>query len=273
MRKTPDCTVWRASPTAAMRGRPTRAVKASRACCRHIRQRSTPARSRPCAMRRALALRGRRLAEPQIIRAVPARPLADDQVRVVTPSGAAVVARQRLAHVVALIAEVEAQDRAAHADVGRDVYQLVATHAEALGPERHHLHETHRARGGYRPAIEAALDIDDRHDQARWQTRLPPPVRFAIHLLENIETLVFLLDDAPQPRLHERVPDGGVVLVGEALRLPDRLRDHRLQLRVTLLVGARGLPYGDPQGGERDNKERAHPHAARCGLKSRGARA
>src|SRR5467141_3873663 len=164
MPKTRDCTVWCASPTAAMRGRPTRAVKAWRACCRHRRERSTPART--SAAREASA-------EPQIIRAVPARPLADDQVRVVTPPGAAVVARQRLAHVVALIAEVEAQDRAAHADVGRDVYQLVATHAEALGPERHHLHETHRARGGYRPAIEAALDIDDRHDQARRQTRLP----------------------------------------------------------------------------------------------------
>src|ERR1700687_6253308 len=125
-------------------------------------------------MRRALALRGRRLAEPQIIRAVPARPLADDQVRVVTPPGAAVVARQRFAHVVALLAQVKPQDRAAHADVGRDPYQLVATHAQALGPERHHLHETHRARGGYRPAIEAALDIDDPHGQAGPPTRLPP---------------------------------------------------------------------------------------------------
>src|SRR5439155_7505208 len=118
--------------------------------------------------------------------------------------------------------------------VGPDRSPPRATHAEALGPERHHLHETHRARGGYRPAIEAALDVDDRHDQARGQTRLSRPVRFAVHLLEDIETLVFLPDDAPQPRLHERVPDGGVVLVGEALRLRVRLRDHRLQLRVTL---------------------------------------
>src|SRR5256885_12743264 len=169
--------------------------------------------------------------------------------------------------------EVEAQDRATHADVGRDVYQLVATHAEALGPERHHLHETDRTRGGYRPAIEAALDVDDRHDQARRQTRLSRPVRFAVHLLEDIETLVFLPDDAPQPRLHERVPDGGVVLVGEALRLRDRLRDHRLQLRVTLLVGARRMAHADAQGGERQNQERSRARGPRGGLKSRGARA
>src|SRR4029077_2040818 len=206
MRKTPDCMAWCASSTAATRGRPTRAVRAWHACCRHTRARNTPAPGSRAlgsggalvwASRRALALRARGLRKPQVIRAAPARPLAEDQVRVVTPPGTAVVARQRLAHVVALVIEVETQDRATHADVGRDVYQLVATHAEALGPERHHLHETHRARGGYRPAIGAALDIDDRHDQARRQTRLPAPVRFAVHLLENIEALVFLPDDAP----------------------------------------------------------------------------
>src|SRR5205814_450461 len=97
--------------------------------------------------------------------------------------------------------------------------------------------------------------------QSRWQTRLAPPVRFAVHLLENIETLVSLPDDAPQPRLHERVPDGRVVLVGEALGLRDRLRDHRLQLRVALLVGARGMRHADAERGERDKQERAH---ARC---------
>src|SRR6266513_2907871 len=253
MRKIPDCRASRASPTAAMRGRPTRAVKAWRACCRHLRAPSTPAPSR-----RALALRGRGLGKAQIVRAAPARPLTDHQVRVVAPPGAAVVARQRLAPIVAFMAAVEAQDRATHADVGRDVYQLVATHAEALGPERHHLHETDRTRGGYRPAIEAALDVDERHDQARWQTRLAPPVRLAVHLLENIEPLVSLPDDAPQPRLHERVPHGGVVLVGEALRLPDRLGHHGLQLLVTLLFGARTKRRADAQGGERHNQERSH---------------
>src|SRR5438105_200147 len=182
MRRTPDCTAWCASPTAAMRGRPTRAARAWHACCRHTRPRSTPARGRREAQLRragapadALARRGRRLGKPEIIRAAPARPLAEDQVRVVTTPGAAVVARQRLAHVVALVAEVEAQDRATHADVGRDVYQLVAAHAEALGPERHHLHETDRAGRRYRPAIEATLDVDERHDQARWQTRRARP--------------------------------------------------------------------------------------------------
>ena len=154
------------------------------------------------------------------------------------------------------------------------MYQLVASHAEALGPERHHLHETDSARGGYRPAIEATLDVDERHDQARWQTRLPRPVRLAVHLPENIETLVFLLDDAPQPRLHQRVPDGGVVLVGEALRLRDRLRDHRLQLRVTLPVGARSPRHADAErGGERNSEKRAHARCRRCGLKPRGVRA
>src|SRR5256885_6950615 len=139
MRRTPVCTAWRVSPTAATRGRPTRAVRAWRACCRHRRARSTPAPGERAlcsggalvrASRRALALGGRGLGKAQIIRAAPARPLAENQVRVVTPSGTAVVARQRLAHVVALMIEVETQDRATHADVGRDVYQLVATRSE-----------------------------------------------------------------------------------------------------------------------------------------------
>src|SRR3979490_2922996 len=190
MRKTPDCTASCASPTAAMRGRRTRAVRAWRACWRRIRERSTPAPSKRAlcsggtlvrTSRRALARGGGGFGKAQIIRAAPARPLAEDQVRVVTPPGTAVVARQRLAHVVALMIEVETQDRATHADVGRDVYQLEAPHAEALGPERHHLHETHRARGRYRPAIEAALDVDERHDQARGQTRLAPPGPLAVH--------------------------------------------------------------------------------------------
>jgi len=64
-------------------------------------------------------------------------------------------------------------------------------------------------------------------------------VRLAINLFEDVEPLVFLFHDAAQPRLHERVPDSGVVVIREALGLHDRLLHDGPELRILLLVGAR----------------------------------
>src|SRR5258708_40152209 len=99
---------------APTRAPPTRAARAWRAPCPRARaDRSAPARASPRSTRW-----GRGLGEAQIIGARPVRPVTDHEVRIVAPPGAAVVARQGLAHVVALVVEIEAQDRAAHADVG-----------------------------------------------------------------------------------------------------------------------------------------------------------
>jgi hypothetical protein len=61
-------------------------------------------------------------------------------------------------------------------------------------------------------------------------------VGLAIDLLEDIQPLGLVGDDAAEARLHQRVPDGGVVLVGEALRLCDGPGDDPFELRVALLV-------------------------------------
>src|SRR5205814_1390763 len=58
----------------------------------------------------------------------------------------------------------------------------------------------------------------------------------AVDLPEDVEPLVLFLHDAPQPRLHQRVPHRRVVMIGEALRLTDGLRDHLPQLSIELLI-------------------------------------
>src|SRR6516162_1582263 len=135
---------------------PVPPIRAARGWRAHSR-RSRPHRSTPrCTERRVRsAVRGEWW-ETEIVGAAPARPMADHEIRIVAPPDAAVVARQRLAHVVVLVAEIKAQDGATHVNVGCDVYQLVAAQAEPLRPERHHLHEPDGARGRDRPAVEAA---------------------------------------------------------------------------------------------------------------------
>src|SRR6516225_6889405 len=129
-----------------------------------FRRPGTPPAS--AALRERLACSGRRVAESQVVSARPARPLTDDEIGIVALAGTTVVARERLAHVVVLVAEIEAQDGAAHVNVGCDVYQLVAAHAEPLGPERHHLHQPDGARGRDRPAVEAALHRNQCHHES-----------------------------------------------------------------------------------------------------------
>jgi hypothetical protein len=138
-----------------------------------------------------------------------------------------------------LVLEIEAQDRATHADVGSDADQLVAPHAEPFRPEGHDLHETDCGRGGHCVAVETTLHFDDTHDEARRQSRLAGSMGLAVDLFENVEPLVLILHDAPQPRLHECVPDRGVVVVCKAFGLPDGVLYDSLELGVFLLIGVR----------------------------------
>src|SRR6267378_5514286 len=108
-----------ATRTERMRAPPTHAAKVSYARCR-LRSERALLRSQLC------------LGEPQVIRPVPPGPLRDDLVRIVAAPDAAVVSGERLAHIVALVLEIKPQNRTPHADVGRDVHQVIAAHAELL---------------------------------------------------------------------------------------------------------------------------------------------
>jgi len=55
--------------------------------------------------------------------------LTDDEVRVVAATDAAVVARERAGDIIALVLQIEAQDGAAHVDIGRDVREFVTAHS------------------------------------------------------------------------------------------------------------------------------------------------
>src|SRR3989344_3937062 len=73
---------------------------------------------------------------------------------------AAVVTRQRRVQLAALLVEVVLEDGAAVAQIGLHVNQAVAGAADFLQPERHHLHQSARAGGRDREAVEVALDLD-----------------------------------------------------------------------------------------------------------------
>ena len=68
----------------------------------------------------------------------------------------------------------------------------------------------------------------------------------AINLFENFHALVAILDELAQARLHQRVPDRRVIVVGETLGLADGLLDDPFERRVLLLVG---VGYTDQQQG------------------------
>ena len=48
--------------------------------------------------------------------------------------------------------------------------------------------------------------------------------RFAVHVVQDLFALLRILDVAREPRLHQREPDGAVVLVGEAIGVVQRYR-------------------------------------------------
>ena len=69
------------------------------------------------------------------------------------------------------------------------------------------------------------------------------------------EPLAGVRHAALQPRLHERVPDRGVVAVDEALCLRDGALDHRAERRIPLLVGmGRHRRQGKQQRRQRANE-------------------
>jgi len=165
--------------------------------------------------------------------------LTDDKVRIVAPTHAAVVARKRAGHVIALVLQIEAQDGAAHVNIVLDVGEFVAAHPEALRPEGHHLHETDGAGGGDGVAIEGALHRHQAHDQAGGQPRFTRPVRLAVDDSEHVHALRLARHELAQLGLHHLVPDRRVVAVGETLRLTNRALDDSAEFRIALLIRLR----------------------------------
>src|SRR5687768_4283665 len=83
--------------------------------------------------------------ESQIVRAVVARPCIHHEVWIRASSETAVVAGEGARDAVFFFLEIEPQNRATHANVLRNARELMPLHAELFRPERHHLHEAHRA--------------------------------------------------------------------------------------------------------------------------------
>src|SRR6185369_6864261 len=79
--------------------------------------------------------------------------------RILRASQAAVVPRERIHQVAALPVEVEPQDRAAVAQVGALLEEVLALLADLVHPERHHLHEAAGAGVRDRVLAEFALDV------------------------------------------------------------------------------------------------------------------
>ncbi len=156
-----------------------------------------------------------------------------------------------------LLLQIEAQDGAAHTDVGTVVDQFVAAHPEPLGPEGHDLHQTHRPGIGDGPAIETAFDVNDCKHQPRGQWRHASAMGLAVDRGEDVEALGVVLDPGPQPRLHEFVPDGRVKAVRETLGLCNGRRHHFAQARVELLVGLRPRSCEPGQQAEQGAQEQS----------------
>ena len=83
-------------------------------------------------------------------------------------------------------------------------------------------------------------------------------VGLAVHLFENFHALVAILDELAQARLHQRVPDRRVIVVGETLGLADGLLDDALEGRVLLLVG---VGYTNQQQGGQGGRGLSEPCA------------
>ena len=93
-----------------------------------------------------------------------------------------------------------------------------------------------------RPAVEAALDVDDRHDEPRRQLQ---PARFAMHVVQDLLALARVLDQRLQLRLHRREPDLLVELVLETGTGGERLLEELAELRILLAVRAARARYAE----------------------------
>ena len=117
-------------------------------------------------------LRRQRLAlrEAQIVRAVPARPLVDHLVGILALADAAVVARQRARDVVVLALEIGRRIAQPMRMFSGDFASAGGAACRAVsGQNGITCMRPDGARVRDRVAVEAALDVDDGHDEARRQ--------------------------------------------------------------------------------------------------------
>ena len=77
---------------------------------------------------------------------------------------------------------------------------------------------------------------------------LPRPMRLAVDVFEHGHALSLARHGLAQLGLHHFVPDCGVVAVGEAFGLGDRVLDHDTQFRIALLIRMRRRAAGERRG-------------------------
>ena len=202
-------------------------------------------------------------AESPLLRIAPAaRQPVDDLVGVVGAPETAVVTLQRAGIVAALLAQVVAEDRGAHAHVVGDADQLLVAHAELTRPERHDLHETHGSGGRHRVTVKAALDVHDGEHEIR---RNVDAARLAMNVVQNLLALFLVLDVTREPRPHRREPQRAIVLVVETAGRGNDLGEHAAQLGIHLPIRQRaGRPQH--QQGCRDEGDVATSRASAHGL-------
>ena len=128
---------------------------------------------------------------------------------------------------------------------------------ELAWPERHDLHEPDGAGVRHRPAIEATLHVDDRHDQPGWQVQ---PLRLRNERGRGCRRAPLVLDDPPELRLHRRKPDLLIEFVLEAAVGLERLLQQLAELGIL-------LPIGKRRGAEASRASTAESCAARCMVK------
>src|SRR5210317_211793 len=111
----------------------------------------------------------------------------DYLVRVFSFAQTAVVATERAPQVAVFLVVIEAQDRAAVAQVGVGVEEVVVGPTDLLDPEWHDLHEPERASDRYRVPIKITFDLDDRENQFGRQI---DAFGFHMHRREHLDAFV-----------------------------------------------------------------------------------
>jgi hypothetical protein len=110
-------------------------------------------------------------------------------------------------------------------------------------------HQAYRARGRDRPCIETALHLDQREHEVGRERQRRIALRFAEHVVEDVDAVLVRGDVLREPRLHDLVPDLGLVLVDEAIAAAEDLLQQLFELRIALLVCVRRPANAQPTEG------------------------
>ncbi len=140
-----------------------------------------------------------------------------------------VVASQRTERVAAFDIQVVAQDRAAVAQIGAQVEQILVAIADQFQPERHHLHVAARARLRHRVFAEFALHLNDAEHQLRIE---PGSGRFVLHGNKKILAGDIVRNMPFQPPRHVGKPRGAFRLRCEGQPLTGAIGHGTVQYRL-----------------------------------------